>query len=219
MTLHESLKPPPAHVFYLRGFLPNWLLLAVTQIFFANVYRWVEGWSFYQSAYYCVMTATTVGYGDVIVATKTGKCVVILHIALCVVLLIEMLRALAELLTTRAEQLLRYERFQRRRDPAFVRKLLERAREFRRHDDESAGIRELEYAVAMLTELEVLSSEQLVPFLDEFRALDVRNDGRVGERDLVARHTAVWGRQPSSTVFNTSPRESNEVELGPAAGE
>ncbi|KAI0563093.1 hypothetical protein FGB62_47g167 [Gracilaria domingensis] len=43
------------------------------------VMRWLEGWTFYNSAYFCVVTTTTVGYGDITPKREVSKLFVIYY--------------------------------------------------------------------------------------------------------------------------------------------
>lgn len=51
------------------------------------VYHFVEGWSWLDAAYFCVVTAATVGYGDIHPVTPYGRLFTILYIILGVALL------------------------------------------------------------------------------------------------------------------------------------
>ena len=50
-------------------------------------YHFVEGWSWLNAAYFCVVTAATVGYGDIYPITPYGRLFTILYIILGVTLL------------------------------------------------------------------------------------------------------------------------------------
>lgn len=72
LTLHRMAK----------GILRSWksdyfrstLLLALLILASGTVfYRSSEGWSWIDSAYFCVMTATTVGYGDLAPTTPASR--------------------------------------------------------------------------------------------------------------------------------------------------
>merc|ERR1712100_695814 len=47
------------------------------------------------------------------------------------------------------------------------------------HRDTSTGVAELEFVMAMILELEMVTVDQLQPFIKHFRALDVDLSGRV----------------------------------------
>ena len=60
-------------------------LLATTFIVLATgtaVYQYLEGWSWLDSAYFSVITLTTVGYGDFSPQTDGGKAFTILYIVI-----------------------------------------------------------------------------------------------------------------------------------------
>ena len=47
--------------------------VAIMLIGGAFFYRWAEHWSFLDSLYFCVMTITTIGYGDLAPTTPASK--------------------------------------------------------------------------------------------------------------------------------------------------
>jgi voltage-gated potassium channel len=59
------------------------MLLAGGMVFYHNV----EGWGWLDAAYFCVVTAATVGYGDLHPITPQGRLFTILYILLGVALL------------------------------------------------------------------------------------------------------------------------------------
>jgi hypothetical protein len=59
------------------------MLLGVGMVFYHNV----EGWSWLDTAYFCVVTMATVGYGDIYPVTPYGRLFTIFYIILGVALL------------------------------------------------------------------------------------------------------------------------------------
>ena len=58
-------------------------------------YSAVEGWSLLDSLYFCVMTAATVGFGDLAPRTDLGKAFTIVYVLIGVGLLVLVLSRLA----------------------------------------------------------------------------------------------------------------------------
>jgi voltage-gated potassium channel len=55
-------------------------ITALTLVFGTLFYWRVEGWSVLNSFYFCVITLTTVGYGDLTPATMAGEVFTILYV-------------------------------------------------------------------------------------------------------------------------------------------
>ena len=43
------------------------------------IYHSVEGWSYLDSSYFMIMTATTIGYGDIVPQTSVGKIITMFY--------------------------------------------------------------------------------------------------------------------------------------------
>ena len=85
----------------------------------------------------------------------------------------------------RAKDLKRVKAMNRRLDLALLDKLNMRAAELRPdvqlHED---GINELEFVIGMSVELGVVDMDQIKPFIDQFRKIDVDGNGYLGMEDL-----------------------------------
>lgn len=57
----------------IRSFI--WAIVILLILLFAGsfVYSYIEGWAYLDSLYFTVVTLTTIGYGDIIPQTITGK--------------------------------------------------------------------------------------------------------------------------------------------------
>jgi voltage-gated potassium channel len=77
-------------------------VLAVGTVFV----HYIEGWSWLDSLYFCVMTLATVGYGDFTPTTAFGKVFTILYVFIGIGLLIAVFPRLADaLLRAQREQM------------------------------------------------------------------------------------------------------------------
>ena len=76
----------PRHwaIYYTKNLLPTLLLIISVNLLTALAFELIEGWSYSDALYHCVVTATTVGYGDMKIKTKGGQCMASLHILISV---------------------------------------------------------------------------------------------------------------------------------------
>lgn len=79
--------PRNAILHYPMELLPGFLLGLSTQLAAAAVFSKVEGWPFGTAMYHCMVTATTVGYGDTSITTAQGRAVATVHILISVALI------------------------------------------------------------------------------------------------------------------------------------
>ena len=73
----------PRHplIFWLKNLAPDILVSALLQLVSAAVFCAIEpGWDFGDALYHCMVTATTVGYGDMSLETFEGRvCAIVRH--------------------------------------------------------------------------------------------------------------------------------------------
>ena len=73
----------------------NWCLVALVMFGGAAIFSYYEGWSYFDSIYYCFVTLTTIGFGDFVVLQNESAlendplyiliCIFYIMISLCVV--------------------------------------------------------------------------------------------------------------------------------------
>lgn len=140
------------------------------------------------SAYYhCLITATTIGYGDVPISTNGGKWFASLHMMVSVSLVAELLASIQKIRADRTVLLRRAHMLMLRLDDTLLQRMQQRALELRPlvKREEGTGVNELEFAIGMLVELEMVTTDQIRPFLTQFRALDVSANGMLNQEDWV----------------------------------
>ena len=180
----------PRHplVFYSKNLSPSLLLNLVVQLISAAIFCALEGeWTFSDAFYHCLVTATTVGYGDVTIATQGGSLWAAIHMGVAVILVAELLSTVGELSSQRAETMRRIQQLQRRADSNLLANLMKHVKQIRPEgSDVSIGINELEFTLSMLIELEMIAWEHAELFIKQFRKFDATGDGRLDAADMQA---------------------------------
>ena len=136
--------------------------------------RTVRAYRYHQAYYHCLVTATTVGYGDVTIATREGKIVAIFHILFSVSLLGSLIGEVFELMKAREDQLKRAEMLKKRLDPELIKSL----------DKDGAGVDKLEFVTGMLIKLELVNEADVEPYIKQFDTLDADGSGVLTAEDL-----------------------------------
>jgi len=179
--------PHHPFLYFGKNLLPSFLLNVVVQFPAAVIFASIEEWPLSTSMYHCLVTASTVGYGDVTIATPRGMIFASCHMLFAVVLWAELLGSINTLYMERQSKLLRATQLQKRLEPGLFGRLMGHAVRLRPNvQRDGLGLTELEYALAMLMELEIVTWEQVRPFVRHFRRLDLDSDGRLGTRDVAA---------------------------------
>jgi voltage-gated potassium channel len=100
-ALRRAVQDP---TFQLLALLTS-ILLALGTVF----YHAIEGWSWLDSLYFCVITLATVGYGDFSPATAAGKLFTMIYVFMGIGLMVAVFSRLAEsLLETQGGRLGRH---------------------------------------------------------------------------------------------------------------
>jgi len=156
-------------------YLPAFVPLIVGSLFMAHS----EDWSYIDAIYYCIVTTTTIGFGDLHPTLNRSKLFAVPFIPLSV-------GAMGHILATVANDIL-----ERRREShqAFILEQ-EQLRPLTINDlkimnDKGEGnVSELEYVTFMLVRMGIADWETIDELQERFKKWDVRGDGIVNEDDL-----------------------------------
>ena len=206
----DAAASSSAAKFYLKNMLPSIVLNLALQLTSAAVYCGIHGLDYEDhppfndcyllALYHCLVTASTVGYGDIPIRddgeVRTWASI---HVLLSVSLLGESIATFDVIRAERAKEVLRLDALHRKLDHALLESLNMRAAGLRPdlHRD-AEGLTELEFVIGMCLELKMLDRDQITPFIDQFRKLDVDGNGRLAYQDL--RQQAVLNTQQAGGI-------------------
>jgi len=178
-------KPRHWTIYYSKNLLPLLLIVVVAQLACAGVFLAFEDWDYGDAVYHCLVTATTVGYGDMSITTDGGKLWAVFHIIISVSLLGDLIATLDELRDERRAVLAKVAQLTRKLDSKLLKDLMETAIKLRpKVVRDGKGLTEFEFVLGMLLQLKVIEWGQVRPFIDKFRTFDMDGTGRVGQNDL-----------------------------------
>jgi len=178
----DNVEPPSFYAHYGRGlWFPLTSMVVVVLLVSGAVFAALETeWTFWEGVYHCWITSTTVGYGDMSIATQGGKLWATIHIFLAVVWLLTILNRIVTLQNQRKRQLQQKEMMEKSLNVELIKSL----------DKDGGGVDKLEFVAQMLITLgaelcgTALQWSDVEPFIAKFDALDVDKSGRLTATDL-----------------------------------
>ena len=179
--VQDFILPPPAHVFWAQELLLPVMLIVGLQLGSASIFTWLQDdLSLKEALYHTLITATTVGFGDVALRSQASRLWACVHILFSVAWLAAIISHMSDLTSMRRTQLQRADLLRRQLDIETITAL----------DRDGQGVDKLEFVVGMLITLgcevcgQPLKWEDVRPFLAKFNALDVSQSGRIDKHDL-----------------------------------
>ena len=177
----DQNEPTGFFLFYLKGTAVGLIYFVVFQCIVASIITYIDPHiSTSDVWWYCFVTATTVGYGDVNVKSQMGRLLATLHIILSVIWLAAIIGHVKSLNDRRARQMRHVEMLKRKLDHSILETM----------DRDGQGVDRIEFVVETLIHLgaeiggEALSWTHVEPILTQFNAFDVDNDQVLTTKDL-----------------------------------
>mmetsp|Transcript_2912 Transcript_2912/g.6720 ORF Transcript_2912/g.6720 Transcript_2912/m.6720 type:complete len:388 (-) Transcript_2912:74-1237(-) len=177
----DFVLPAGAVVYWTSNLAFPLTVIILFQFFSSLVYSLCQpGLGYWDALYHCLVTATTVGYGDVNLSTQASRLWAIFHIAMSVSWLAALLAEVPERRATRALELQRVAILHRQLNIELIKAL----------DKDGTGVDKLEFVVGMLIELKAelcgspLAWEDVLPFIKQFEAADMDHSGILSKEDL-----------------------------------
>jgi hypothetical protein len=165
-------------IFYWKKIATSTLLIIFVVIFGALFYHKNEDIGFGEAVYFCVVTSSTVGYGDTTLTKDSSRMFAIFYMmSSCIIVAVSIGNAAAVFLEMNNDKK-REEMLSRKLDFNFIRELDK--------GDDVQGIDKLNFLVAMLVHLELVDrSRDIDPWLTKFEELDINGDGHLDFNEAI----------------------------------
>jgi len=170
----EAIEPPLFYVAATEAMLLFVKLLLLNLLFCVLFMQAEANWSFVDAFYHCMMTSTTVGFGEVAPETQRGRQLAIVHIIASTAFFSELITQVSAVRAKMGLAKRRKGLLDKQLDPTLILQL----------DRNGEGVDKLEFVVGMLTNLGVVSHEDVQTFIDRFEQLDTDGSGTLDHADL-----------------------------------
>ena len=165
-------KLPDPVAYYMKHLAGPLVLIVAIQCMFAAVFtRLVPGLDFGTAMYHCLVTATTVGYGDVPIPSAAAKMWGIFHITISVSLIAAIIGSVGELAQRRDADAHKVNLLSGTLNVELMKSL----------DTDGNGVDKFKFVTGMLMKLHVLSEEDVEPFVRLFEEMDADGSGMLTE--------------------------------------
>jgi potassium channel subfamily K len=141
-----------------------------TIFYFSN-----EDWTFIESFYFCIVTTTTVGYGDLNMIYQSSRMFSIFYIILSVVIVAAAIGNITTINFEIKTEKRRLENLNRKLDFSMIREM----------DKDGDGVDKCEFLVEMLLQSGLVDREHDIdPWLKRFEELDADGSGKLDKEDI-----------------------------------
>ena len=161
--IRDFALPDAAWLHYTKHMLPSILLNVVMQLVAAGVFVAIEGWYYGDAFYHCLITATTVGYGDIRINTEGGRLWACVQILISVAMLGELVSTFNAAREEYAQKAERMRQLQNKMNPHLSDNLFATVEQLQGKGG-MEGVSKMQFFVSMLVESGVIDKSELDAF-------------------------------------------------------
>ena len=200
LTLHKAASADAASSFeqfamVLRVLLKFLVLNFVSAAIFT---RLQPAWGFSDAIYHCMMTASTVGLGDIGPTTQGARGFAIVHMVASVLIFGDLIGCVSSVVEVKRQSERRKALLQQQMSPQLIKSL----------DATGDGkIDKAEFALGMLIKLDLVAEADVKPFFERFDTIDTAHAGSVSV-DALAEHGAAVSQK--SVGLETAGRHTTD---------
>jgi hypothetical protein len=177
----DFVAPPHAIIYWTQELIPALCLFLAIQLSSAAVFQaLLDDITYGDALYHCMITATTVGYGDVGLVTQEARLFGAFHVLTSVSWLGALISEVDHLRSKRIGELSRAAMVTKEMEPEEITAL----------DHDGNGVSELEFVVGMLIHLgveicgEPMTWNDVRPFRLKFNQMDMTQTGKISKLDI-----------------------------------
>jgi len=206
---YDFVMPRRPLIYYSKSLIGPFTFIIIIQIIFASIFTIIEtSWSFGDAFYHCIVTATTVGYGDVTILTESGRVFAFVHIVISVSLLAALIGDVGELAEERKSSLHKLSLLKGRLDLGLMKSL----------DRDGNGVDKFEFVIGMLLKLEIIDADDYEPFEKVFQQMDADGSGFLTQDDIDAAAGVARGGVTKDSKGRTIDLEALDRRLNGGGG-
>lgn len=145
--------PDGAGIFFFKNMMPSTFLMISIQLIAAAGFVVIEGWDYGDAFYHCIVTATTVGYGDMSISTESGRIWACVQILISVAMLGELVSTFDAIRAEYKEKRGKIEKLQNKLNPNLADNLLATIDKLQGGESKSDSLSQTQFLISMLVQV------------------------------------------------------------------
>jgi len=188
-TMDFAMPEQYAFFFFAKNLLPALLMWFGLQLICAAGFVGIEGandpsWTFGAALYHCIITATTVGYGDMSIQTDGGMVWACFHILISVAMLGELVSSFDGLREEWSKKKEKVAQMILKSDPNFAQNLMGCIEGMDPRTKGTDKFNQMQFLLGMLVSSGLLPESELVPVKRIFSTAEVDVDGKISRLEV-----------------------------------